>query len=200
MRKPRHRYTPEEIRFLDNNITGRSYAELTELFNAHFGLRGNKKITLESCSNVLKRNGIKNGLKNNLFLPGHHSRTELKKGHTINKISAVGSEHINNMGYVLIKTDNHNTWKNKHVFLWEQKNGPVPKGHVIIFLDRNKMNLSLDNLIMITKKEHVFMNSHKLYSPDVEFTMAGLLMAKIIIQANERLGKSRKSKRKTKEA
>lgn len=38
----------------------------------------------------------------------------------------------------------------KHRFLWETANGPIPKGHKVIFADGDKTNITLDNLIMVS--------------------------------------------------
>ncbi|WP_274533932.1 HNH endonuclease signature motif containing protein [Nitrobacter vulgaris] len=37
----------------------------------------------------------------------------------------------------------------KHVWLWELKNGPVPKGHMLKCLDGNKLNTDPDNWVLV---------------------------------------------------
>lgn len=51
-------------------------------------------------------------------------------------------------------------WKMYHVYLWEKENGPVPKGHIIIFRDGDTMNVELSNLEKITKAENLDRNGH----------------------------------------
>ena len=56
----------------------------------------------------------------------------------------IGTE-IEKDGYILIKIDNqirnkHSNWKYKHHYIWEQKNGKIPKNHRVIFLDGNNRN------------------------------------------------------------
>lgn len=41
-----------------------------------------------------------------------------------------------------------------HVFIWERKNGPKPKGHEIHHRDYDKGNYSLDNLELLTISDH----------------------------------------------
>lgn len=47
------------------------------------------------------------------------------------------------------------TTKRLHVYIWEQYNGPVPKGHVIHHLDENKRNNDISNLVCISRSDHM---------------------------------------------
>jgi hypothetical protein len=96
----------------------------------------------------------------------------------------VESEFIDNKGYVVVKTRT-GSWKRKHILIWEAANGPVPEGHRIIFADGNKQNIRLDNLILLSNREMLLMNNKHLIFPDADATKAGLLIAKIIILAND---------------
>ena len=50
-------------------------------------------------------------------------------------------------------------WKLEHRLLWEELNGPVPVGHVLVFRDKNRRNFALDNLELLTMKENSRRNS-----------------------------------------
>lgn len=50
-------------------------------------------------------------------------------------------------------------WKMLHVHVWEQNNGPVPKGMVVRIKDGDTLNTELSNLELITRKEHRLRNS-----------------------------------------
>jgi len=52
-------------------------------------------------------------------------------------------------------------WVMFHRWFWEQANGPVPKGHVIIFRDSDTMNCSIENLKCITMRENLARNYSK---------------------------------------
>ena len=58
--------------------------------------------------------------------------------------------------YMYVKTDTgHNgygNWKQKHRLVWESANGPIPKDHMIIFVDRDYHNCELSNLRCIPRK------------------------------------------------
>jgi hypothetical protein len=46
-------------------------------------------------------------------------------------------------------------WEMLHVYTWKQHNGKVIHGHIITFKDGDRMNCSIENLRMITLKQHM---------------------------------------------
>ena len=58
-------------------------------------------------------------------------------------------------------------WKMLHVFIWELANGPVPKSHIIVFRDRNTMNIALYNLECISKAENATRNRWGIKDPEL---------------------------------
>ena len=50
-------------------------------------------------------------------------------------------------------------WIPKHVLLWQQAHGPVPKGYNIVFRDGNTLNCTLENLECISNAELMQRNS-----------------------------------------
>jgi hypothetical protein len=150
-----HKYTPEEIRFLKENIAGCRYAEITALFNERFGL----DISLRIMTSTLKRYGILNKmLTGKVPLP-------------------VGTERVLVTGYTEVKVCNPNTWKLKHHLIWEAANGDIPDRHYVIFADHNTLNLKLENLILVSDAELAYMNHFKLISVNGEITKTGKLIA-----------------------
>ena len=75
------------------------------------------------------------------------------------KRQPVGTERLDRDGYVEIKISDPNKWQPKHRYLWEKENGKVPKGMILIFKDNNKLNVCLDNLILISRAENMKINS-----------------------------------------
>lgn len=55
-------------------------------------------------------------------------------------------------------------WKMYHVYLWEQAHGPLPKGCIVRFKDKNHLNCTLENLEMIDRRKHMDLNRN--YSGD----------------------------------
>lgn len=62
-------------------------------------------------------------------------------------------------GYVLVKVAEEATvpqskdnWRLKHVWIWEQANGPLPKGWMVLFADGNRRNFDPDNLVAVERR------------------------------------------------
>ena len=60
---------------------------------------------------------------------------------------------------------------------WEAANGPVPDKHVIICLDGNENNVTLDNLACVSYSVMRIMATQGLFSDNPEYTMAGIAAA-----------------------
>lgn len=191
MRKTSHKYTSEQEEFLAANVEGRYYKDLAALFNNRF----NTNLSRDAISAKCGKLGLFNGL-NGQFLKGHQpfnkgmkgvtfggAETQFKKGQKPANYKPVGSERVDRDGYVLIKVSDtgewHQRWRHKHKVMWEEVNGPIPKGHVLIFLDRDKQNITLENLQLITQAQLVRMNQNKLFQQDPELTKAGVIIASI---------------------
>lgn len=189
------KYTDEMISFLRTNTPGKSYKEITKLFNDTFNL----KKTPTQLSSLLKRHGIKNGISKT-FIKGHipynkgkkfdaggrSVETRFKKGNIPTNYRPIGSERIDKQGYTFIKIADPNIWKAKHIIIYENEYGPIPKGHVVIFADGDKTNIKLDNLILISKRELLVMNRDKLIKDSKELTKTGHLIAKLKIKVDQK--------------
>jgi hypothetical protein len=171
--KPGHRYTSEEIEFLKREIKSHSYAELARLFNERFGL----ELSIDQIRAKIEYLGLKNGKGQ------HHGMrppyTAFKKGNISWNFRPIGAEKIKQDGYVYVKVGRQ--WIHKNRLIWEKAHGPIPKGHAIIFADGNKLNLVLNNLLMVSYAERAVMNRMGLISSDPELTKAGLLVARLKI-------------------
>jgi hypothetical protein len=194
----RHNYTPEEIKFITKKIVGRSYAEMTALFNDRFNLRGKKKITFEKMHNFITSHKLRNGLDGR-YGSDHASPKRSIKGwfkpeHKSWNKCPVGTEKISPNGRTWVKVSDPNTWKSKHAVIWEKAHGKVPKGCVIIFADRDKSNVSLDNLLMVSKRELVVMNRYGLIAADRDLTRIGRTIAqvKLLVVKREKEAKKRR--------
>lgn len=93
--------------------------------------------------------------------------TRFQKGSIPPNAVPVGYERIDRDGYVNIKVEGKRKLVLKHRHIWEQHNGPIPKGFNIQFKDGNKHNCSIDNLYMISRSEQMRTeNSASLNLPD----------------------------------
>jgi hypothetical protein len=188
-----HRYTKKQIEFLTKNVKGRSNAELKEMFNDHFGL--DLKIT--QIKAFKKNRSLSSGL-NGRFKPGNvpynkgktglggWEPTQFKKGHKPHNYKPVGTERVNGDGYVDIKISDPNKWKGKHIIVWEEHNGPVPKGHVVIFGNSNRRNFDLNNLILVSRKQLALLNKGGLIQNNADLTRTGIIVVDIYQKIGER--------------
>lgn len=189
-----HRYSAEEKEFIKNNVKGRSNDELLKMFNDRFGLNLKKS----QIAAFKKNNRLSSGLDGR-FKPGHvpfnkgkkglicgGKETQFKKGQRALNYRPIGSERVSVDGYIEIKVADPGKWRMKHLVLWEEANGPIPKGHCLLFLDGNKLNVSLDNLQLITRSQLVRMNQNGLISTEADLTKTGVIVAEILSKIGER--------------
>lgn len=79
------------------------------------------------------------------------SRTRFKPGNRPHNQREIGTELTHADGYVYLRTESGCVLKHRHV--WEQAHGPVPDGYVIVFIDGNRQNCSLDNLQLLSRAD-----------------------------------------------
>ena len=209
------KYNAEHIEWLKANIVGCHFKELTDMFNNQFGM----DLKVATMVSLTDRHGLHNGLDTQFkdyminagvpfrFKKGHvpfnkgkkgiggWEPTQFSKGHRPANYRPVGSERTNVDGYVELKVAHPRKWVGKHTFIWEEHNGLVPKGHVVIFGDGNRSNFDPNNLLLVSRKQLVRLNQNNLIQKDTELTKTAIIMADIYGKIGERRkGKSRKYK------
>lgn len=98
-------------------------------------------------------------------------------------------------GYTKVKIG-RNRWVNKQLYIWEQTHKQaVPKGHFIIFLDKNKNNFAPENLMCVSNGELACINSRHGISSNPAITKSFVLIAKISAKLRERLSVKRKGQK-----
>lgn len=95
------------------------------------------------------------------------SATFFKKGSLPHNTKYDGHERITKDGYVEVRVS-LGKYKLKHRKIWEDANGPIPKDCIIVFRDKDKLNIMLDNLEMITTTENMRRNTIAQYSPELK--------------------------------
>lgn len=85
--------------------------------------------------------------------------TEFKKGRKSNRLLPVGSTAIrackNGALRAFVKVGEPNKWRERAKVVWEEVNGPLPKGLLIHHRDRNTLNDDIENLEAMTRAEHL---------------------------------------------
>nr|WP_314758102.1 HNH endonuclease signature motif containing protein [uncultured Lachnoanaerobaculum sp.] len=164
------RYTDEEKAFLRSFIPGHFSCEIQSAFEEKFGkcltyaqiksFKGNNKICSGVNTTFKKRHVPANkGKKMRAEQYAKCKGTMFKKGHSPQNYRPVGSERVNVDGYIEVKVEDPNKWNLKHRVIWEEHNGEIPKGKLVIFRDNNPLNCNIDNLLLISKGENMKMNN-----------------------------------------
>lgn len=160
-------YSPAEIAWLQANCS-MSLAQWHDAFLATFGRADISKVQLLS----LRKNRRWLTGRTGRFEPGQVShnkgkrcapgtggrhpnaaRTQFKAGQVPHTYRGPGHERVDSKdGYVVLVVAAPNPWTGaatrpvlKHRWLWEQANGPLPKGHVLKCLDGDKTNTAPSN-------------------------------------------------------
>lgn len=96
------------------------------------------------------------GLRRPGYAVGRMCETQFEKGNKPHNYMPVGSERLLE-GYLQRKISDTGypprDWKFVHRLLWEETNGSVPPGHVVIFIDGDKGNIDLANLRLASRSE-----------------------------------------------
>lgn len=184
-----HKYTSEQRDFIRTHYKGISSLDLSIKFNEEFGTN----LTKDQLRWYKKNHKLPNGLDakfkkgNKPYNKGTKgiakpNKTSFKKGNIPPNHRPIGSERINIDGYTEVKVGEPNKWKFKHRIIWEEKFGAIPRGHAVMFADRNKQNFEIDNLILVSTRQLQVMNNKKLIQDDADLTKTGLVIANVLIK------------------
>lgn len=114
------------------------------------------------------------GIRRPGWAPGRMSETFFKPGQSGWNWRPVGAQRLVD-GYWYTKISDHRrvpwtqNWRPTHVLLWEAQHGPIPPGHALAFTNRDKSDIRLDNLELITRRELMVRNTlHRYPKPIAE--------------------------------
>lgn len=129
-----------------------------------------------------------------MFKKGHRPKTAVPVGTiTVAKTMNGSREEL----YYKKKVAEPNRWKLLHRLVWEEHNGPIPKNHVVTFLDGGWRNCDISNLMCISMGANCRANQDGLrFEGNPELTKSGLLVSELKTQAIKAEKKLRKSKRR----
>jgi hypothetical protein len=202
-RDNRKKYLPRHIRFLKGIVRGRSYAEITGIFNKEFGFA----ISVEAMGTLLNKHKLKNGRDCRIkpgsvpynkgrkgYCPPGSEKGWFKPGQAPVNTMPLRSERVNADGYVEVKYAEKsgppkNRWKGKHIIIWEKAHGPVPKSHAVIFADGNRRNLKLKNLVLVSRKELAVLNHAGMLASknaDIAKVSVNIARLKVLISGRKR--------------
>lgn len=188
---------PEDMEeFVRSIAEGKTTKEITEAVNKRYGAG---TITEKKMRAYKKNHGIVSGVdtkfkKGRVGNKGQKmskdtyekvKKTMFQKGHTPANKMQIGEVTRTTDGYLIRKIQDHGTQRERFEFVhravWEQHNGPIPKGKIVSFLDGNRENCDIDNLFLIDNETNLEMNRRKLRYQEAELTKVGKSIAELNI-------------------
>lgn len=170
-----NKYTVEHGVFITEKYGTMTRADLVNEFNKRFDI----KLTIGKLKNFLSNRKISLGENSGRFQKGHKpwntgskglsltgpNSGTFKKGSVPPNRKPLWSERSDPDGYTWMKVPEEDPYtgfptryKLKHKWIYEQKYGPVPKGHIVIFKDQNKRNFDPENLEAIKRADLARLN------------------------------------------
>lgn len=192
---PPHKYTDAEKTFLKEYVPGHSRKEIQEEFTRIFGW----DITIGQVTGSIKRYKLNTGRTGYFYSESNHNpkkwvkgeyapgceKTWFKKGHLPQNHTPIGSERISVDGYREIKVAEPNVYKLKHRVVYESVHGPLTSSDLITFRDGDLLNCDIENLLLLSRREHGVMNCSKMYKFVGEQKEVALNIAKLKIGIND---------------
>jgi hypothetical protein len=194
-RGPSKMYQPEVQAFIQKNHKGITTAVIAKMVNDAFGT----SYTAGQIKSYLGNHGLKNGVVCR-FVKGQVSHNKGKKGycspgcekswfqmgHSPHNHRPVGSERVDSLdGYTYVKIAEPKTWRMKHHLVWEAANGPVPDGYILIFKDGDKGNITVGNLALVTRAEHLELTRSGLRTDNADLTGTGILISRVKVTSRK---------------
>lgn len=188
--------------FIKSIAESKSTAELVAAVNEKFGAG---TIGIRQMKAYKKNHGINTGLTGQ-FEPGHIpvnkgkkmapevyakiAPTMFKKGEIPANHMEIGEFTHTTDGYLIQKVQEEGAQRERFQFVhravWEKYHGPIPEGKMVSFLDGDKDNCNIENLVLIDNNENLELNRSNLRFSEAEFTKAGLAVAKVKIAVRKK--------------
>ena len=99
--------------------------------------------------------------------------SEFKPGCESLKRVPVGTERLRNSPQKndprwFIKTEEPNVWRLRAHVIWENANGPIPRGLLVHHIDKDRLNDSLSNLMLVGRAAHLLIHREKIFAARAE--------------------------------
>ena len=191
IQKPRmayRHYTDEQIEWLKEHYPVLGCRETVKRFNERF----NESRTFSSMKNFGVHYGIHVTQKTKKRTKGAWSHREGSK----RSIRQSGSTRME-CGRLLIKTED-GIWESASRYTWKQHYGDIPEDHVIIQLDNDVTNYSIDNLACVPLKYIGLLQRYGMRSENRILTETGVKWCELYVTAQKN-GVFKKLSRKLKE-
>lgn len=162
----RNSYTAEQDVWLRENAPKMSRKKATELFNEVFSESRSEGAIKVRCNKILGIGfaRVQFGMANGSALP-------------------IGTERVRS-GYVWVKVQGEKpnggkaagyaNWKQKAQIVYEKTYGEIPKGHLVVFLNRNTLDCRPENLYAVSPQVNREMSKKSWWSKDPELTLTAI--------------------------
>lgn len=171
--------------------------------------------TLEKLGVALKTSGARSRfpkghvpLNKGLRRPGWHrgrmQQTQFKKGSRNGRAEdlwkPIGTVRISKDGYLERKINEgmplQRRWRAVHLLVWEAANGPLPPGHAVAFKNRNRKDVRLENLELLTRADLMRRNTVHNLPPELKKTVYALGSLKsTITKKTKRIEREKQNRR-----
>lgn len=189
---------PEYVEFLIDFIPGHTENEIRQAFDERFGI----VLTEANIGNFKYKYKIKSGTHGGCFSKGHipfnkgkkmteeqyrkSSATMFKPGNIPTNHRELFSERIDIDGYVQVKIAEPNKWQLKQRYIYEKHYGvKLQKSDVVIFLDGNRQNFEISNLVKMTRAELARYNQDHFYGDNSDINRCAVGIAKLKTKVGE---------------
>lgn len=196
------KYPDGMAEYVESIAQGKSTAELVEAVNQKYGVG---TIGIRQMKAYKKNHGINTGLTGQ-FEPGHIpankgkkmspeqyekcKATMFHKGNVPANHMQIGEYTHTTDGYLVRKVQENGIQRERfelvHRKVWEEHNGPIPEGKMVSFLDGDKDNCDIENLVLVDMPENLELNRTKLRFDNAELTKAGVTVAKVRVAARKK--------------
>lgn len=162
------KYNDEHLAWIKEGYKNLNIRRLTAAFNKRFKL----KVTESSIRACTRNHAFKSGRMGH-FQKGQESWNKgmkglmtggdagfFKPGHMPINHRPLGSERVTVDGYIEIKVLEPSTWDLKSRVVWRDHNGEIGSNDCIVFSNNNPLDCSIENLRLVTRREHVVMNKN----------------------------------------
>ena len=106
------------------------------------------------------------GIRRPGWSAGRMAETQFRPGNRPHTWRPIGSTRVND-GYLQRKVSDTGytprDWICEHVLLWQERRGPIPTGHTVAFKDKDRTNIVIENLELLSRRELMARNTvHRL--------------------------------------
>lgn len=182
------RYTKEQLLWIESNLNSyQTYIDMAKAFNSIFSESRTDQAISNTATKRLKLN--------RKFNSGQYSEKNKKEelplgsirdcgnGTTYIKVKLVGNQRPKFTGY------QEPYWKPIQKKIYEDAYGEIKGNEMVIFLDCDNKNYSLENLYCIDRRISAIVAKNKWYSKNPDITLNGIMYAKLILKLGEEKGR-----------